>query len=589
MKSNVLGWKAKIQTNLLKKYKITFQYNYDFDYLVSSIKNGDFLSETPFTINKYDDELYIYSQSFPKILEIASLPVTVMEEEIIDDLKIDTLDIYAQTAMYLLLSSYGYKRPSEILSFIGKTKGVASQRINPRKQHVEKQFNQELKYSIFEAERFESHEIKDGEIIIFYDPRFEISEETFNLTSKKLIPKKINEEIKKLHRNYQSSLSRFKHIDSLIKLNKFKEIEFLSLSEFQVVQYKIPSLKIKSHLIETSPSIPLIDILENNFLFDNFVHEILVLLDNTSNGKIPGKIYEFIEYFEKISGITIILKEFKTINIENIDDVEAVIICINDTIEGTGFIYSNLKNQLKMPNKVIRFKTILSENWDRIVKLVWLALRFRYTQTFYQNSVITDCHQNTVAIHLTPYFAGEWMILSGVSITSGKVNLETRILYNDREKQVIDETIVINFLNRLLNFPPTEHFLLEISERQLLPTLKLLSEFDFCLTHIYASNSVFYGEIDSIPKPIDGLSINLNDSKSLIMTNGYPNDIFDGIPKPIIVEKIKGIHGLYEISSDIFNQTFTNPYSLSKPKLPFCLSLALQSSSESILVGGLNQ
>lgn len=135
MNSTILGWEVKINLEDLKSFQITMQYNYDFSYLCSSVRNGDFLSDIPFTIEQDEEGIVLVAKSIPTQLEIATIPVTILNET--SPLKEDprNLDMYATTAFYLILSKYGYNRPNEILSFIGKSKGVASRRTDPIKQH----------------------------------------------------------------------------------------------------------------------------------------------------------------------------------------------------------------------------------------------------------------------------------------------------------------------------------------------------------------------------------------------------------------------------------------------------------------------
>lgn len=436
-----------------------------------------------------------------------------------------------------------------------------------------------MTYSIFEAERFESHIVRNQRVIVFYDPRFEISEETFNLTSPRLIPKEIEKEVTKLYRNYPSSILRYNAISQLILEDKYPEMTISPLKDVISHQINLPKIKIGTQVIEPSHNISIEELIESNIEYDTFIPQLQFLIDSTGSNEIPSQILEFVKYFAEITGINVSVQEFASINSVQLDS-EAIVICLNDLVKGSGYIYNKLKEQLEMPNKVVRFSTILEEDWNQVTKLVWLGLRFRYSKLLYQVSETNATHQNSVAIHLSPYFGGEWMILSGTSIATNKVNSHTQVIYNDREKELIDSDSIIKFLQKLINFEKNSHFMLEFSNVQLQPVLEQLSNYDYCLVSVNPSNSIYFGEIDQESQPIDGLTTNISETTAILMTNGFPNNRFDGIPKPLLVKKIIGTHNLVNIVSDIFYQTFINPYSIAKPKLPFCLGLAIKIPSE---------
>ncbi len=577
----ILGWIAQIDTAVLKMYKVSMQYNYEFSFLTFALKNGDFLSDVPFTIIYVKDSYYLFAQKPPSHLEIATIPVSICTTEINEKKEIQNLDIFVLTALYITFSNKGYYRPSEVLSFIGKSKGVASQRINPIVEKTVEQFNETFTYSIFQAERFECHEMRDDKVMVFYDPRHEISENSFNLTSNKLIPGVIEKEVLQLHRNFESVEQRFLKIIKVINTNQIGNVRLSVIENLKGDLINSPSIKINSNTIETLNTTPLVDILEDNISFDPFISNILFLIDKSVTDNTPIKIQNFISYFAEVTGLNITIQSYYVSKLHKFE-ADAAIICIDDRIKGSGYVYNKTKEKIVIPNKIIKFSTILEDDWGKIVKLIWLNIRFRYTRKLYQN-VSMKYHQNIIALHITPYYAGEWMILSGVSSNKGNINISHDIFYNDRDKN-IDEKVKINdFLQKLINFSDSDHFLIQISDRQLLPLIDKISHYNFCLVLVNSSHSILYGQIENTSKAIDGLSVSINDNKSLIMTNGYPNDLFEGIPKPLFIEKIKGLHDIQEILQDVFYQTFINPYSLSKPKFPFILGLAMHYSSEFLL------
>ncbi len=572
LRSKIFGWRVKVNTVMLKTYRVKFQYEYQYHVLLEYIKRGDYRSNIPFGLYCFNKKYYVIATEKPEFLCIIDNPVQQFESIRNMDVK-HGLSVYVLTFFHHLLVTLGYTRPIDVKSLIGRSKGVVSFRKTPVKTLEHNFFGRKVYYSFSKAERFETYQIGDSYVEVYYDPRYEISESFFNLTSVSLIPDNVQEEKKSLIRKFTQVEKRYQELSELLMNYRTEIITINELKEKKAHRIENLSFVLNNKLLnENFANTPYEQILKENLVFRNRVNEILVLIDNNNNAKDSSKLKHFLEEFERITHIKTIKHFFD--DPQEIGDNKVGLIILDDTLEGCEWIYNSLKKKIFMASKVIKIRTIFNNPWDSIIILAWMALQFRMSNKLLLR-MEKSAFDSVIALEIKPVLGGSWLVLTGTSLKDDSVISKISLFYNKRNEQIFTENNIEQFILELVNNKISKNILLISGNPELSLYLNEIAKRKFWdLVYLKESNSIFLSVLDSKTSiALDGLYQRISDKKYLLMTNGYPNKP-EGIPKPIVVDIFQCKNSEKDIIQEIFALTFIHPMSLTKPKFPFPLTLA---------------
>jgi len=577
--AKIFGWNVKVNTDKLKVFEVEFQYEYQYHVLVEYIRKGDYRSNIPFGLFQKEGKFYLIATKKPEFIYILDNPVQKIKEvDFKDDLN-EGLDIFVLTFFYCILISFGYTRPIEVKSLVGRSKGYVSFRKKPEKIIEHEFLGRKISYSISIAERFETHLNEFNEVFVFYDPRHEISESFFNLTSDALIPEEVKKEKKELVRKFKQVEERFERISKMLRSYETKIIEIEELNELKAFRTEFPLVDISGNKIKDQcEKTPYEEIVKSFIKLDSFCDKLPVLIDNTSTCIHDEDIDQFLMEFEKKTGI--ITEKITFSDPEYLSDFSIALIILDDQTKGYEFVYNSIKKKISMVSKVVKISTILNESWEDIIILSWMSLRFRYSNNLLMK-LENSTFKNVIALDIIPILGGNWLILSGTYMNKNLVKSRMVLFYNEKNEQVILNDDVEKFLDKLLIDDYNSETLIIIGNPDLKPYLQnIVENHNWDLVYLKESNSLFFSIQNGLePIPLDGLFVNISNSKYLLMTNGFPNKP-EGIPKPIIIEIIHSNVEKNQIIKDIFGLTFIHAMSFSKPKFPFPLALARANVSD---------
>ena len=574
------GWRASIINSGLKSYPVEFQYTYSLELFRKYIYNGDYSSSSPFGISKEEDSFYIVSKELVSRLNIHNNPATCSS----DSLSIsssDWYDTYIITSVHSILEREGYVLPFKNRSLVGKAKQAISNLEKPvRTLDIDHKGNQ-LRISCYESEWFEV--LRNGsEILILHHPKHEFREDRFGLMDPELVDFLVKEKWSDSKRTTSFVQSRYMKLDAILKEGCVEHgIIIERFDEFPTLQLKRPSLTFPNGMridleLETSEYS---DIITKNIDLSEGPDSVTVIVDETKQKNLSKDedILEFKEWFR--TRINRDVTELPVGEIDPINDIEsdAAIIIVDDEYPGAGYVYDAIKNQVTIPSKVIRLKTVRENKgrYDDLTWLSWMALRFRMTQKLH-HVLSSNLEYTPIGLSITSHMGGEFLALVGASIVGNSIESRVSLLEQDYTKDVPDYDAVEEILQILTRKSENTPLILFSDTISLQPLLE-----SYCDNHEalavnvrQVSGTILQFKSSEYFIPPSGSFVGLSKEVYLVQTDGRPDFEGDGIPRSILVHPVAGtVNDIESLLEYIYALTFIHPASLVKPKLPIPLHL----------------
>lgn len=570
----VLGWMAEVDETELKRFHARFKYDYDVEFLRNCVIKGDYLSDIPFGIGALKGFPILVCEHDSQFLSISMYPVAELSP-LSEDLDTDGLDTFAITSIYLRLSGEGYERPVDVRSFLGKTKGLARLTGAPILCLASTFVDSELEFHVNRAERFSSIALDDGQSLILYSPRHEISEPKLGLSAKNLIPQDLIEN-QALRRSPESVLQRYQQVSSILGRSPYRNVRLNPIEPYPSWRYHRPSLSFPDGSLislEDFPDESLETVMLSHISF-NERFDVAIVADNTGNlNEMEAYAREFSTAFSDNTGIEPSLSFLNDAEQLGSHPADTVIIILDDLTPGSGFVYDSVKSILNVPSKAVKLSTLKKGDMRKTALLEYLSLRARNKQKLYQD-VEDELPETMVGLSLHALRRGDFLVLSGAAIHNSNIVQRVVLLENDREAGTPTEQQTISFLQSLLHRTdfPTNLLVMTPDMSTLARRLQGIAETEqFALVHVSEIDAVVL-ESDSgnHSLPRDGSFIRATENQALIVTNGSPErNLEEGIPSPIQAEVMVSVdHNAENLFRWLYYQTFLHPASLLKPKLP---------------------
>lgn len=577
------GWVVDIDSSKLSQYPIEFQRKYLKSLIDMYIKRGECQSDIPFGIDYFNDEYVVVCEKFPSQVIISSNIGSTIDKASAIKGK-DWKESFVTTCIHQFLGKNGYSLPVDLRGLVGRPKSSISKRDLLLRSKQITFLDNDTEILCHPAEWFDFISTEVG-ILVLYNPKHEIVERRFGLASKYTIESLVTQDWQDLKRNPEMVIGRFSAIHSIIaNTNKEYPISAIKLDEFEYSIYDRPKLHFRNGMI-TDLSTEM-DQLYSDVVLENIDNisqpkNVSFLIDTTITSQNRTTVDEFIAYFSDMIDCDITQVEFNpdddTLHING----EAVVTIINDFQKGSGFIYDKMKRKISIPSKVVLLDTILKNdgNYGELVALVWLGIRFRYTQALHHNLAESPEH-SIIAMNIIPLLAGKYLVLAGAIVNDEKIESKFQLFEKDYDKISPNSHDIMSLYNSLSN--DNSSIILYSDEVNLKSIMSnLASEFGIesvCSTPI--SSCMIQKRGDNLGIPLSGTSVKLGNKKYLLQTDGTPDFIEDGIPSPILVDTSNLLQSPEDsVLRTLFESTFINPISLSKPKFPVHLHLIQTLSS----------
>ncbi len=589
------GWDGSFDLNKLSHYNLTFQFNLDIGLLCYYIRRGEYIFDIPFGVFSRDNATFLIAAEDPtdEIILGRNIGTIGTEMDVIwDSQSFQALSELAITTFYHVLSENGYTRPIDTRTFLGRrSKGVTS---NPAciKSEIIEFDGIQREIGLFEAEKFFAWSYQD-KFQVSHFPRYEFRDLTLHLPQTQEIleflqekwkddiymtPNDIITRSKKIDGILREELKRISFIHNISKRPHFKckKLSWPCLVDPMGIELRLnPDISLKKSLLTRTLQLVKEDTLPISIqpIFDESILHNSIQLDIIEN---------FLQNFKAQTGINYepYLTSEQITELTLCDVSVFALIFLNDSIPGSSFIYANLKDELQIPSKALRYSTIETQNsWTEQMALLWLTMKHRHTKELIWQ-IPEDDYQPIVALVLRPEFQREAIVLSGTISYRDVIYQKLLLLPQTYDNGISSEQLIAFITDLNIYEIPLQDLLIIYEDRIGLEPLliSLQNTFGFPLVHIEDA----YGrilEIDSgkFVHPSNGAYFQVianNCDNYLLITNGRPDEPERGLPRPISVRIRSPTNNSIDILNEIYSHTFLHPASLIKTRVPIELHFA---------------
>lgn len=628
----VPGWIGKFNgEEAIFRTKCRTINDYGESYFRKKMRNGDFISEYPFGIEKKNNHYYLFTLSkLDKNIIIGNssfIPISSKIEEIkLKSVVKGHSHIFKElliTSIVDELKEYGFTRPLETRSFLGrKSKGIISDRSNPIVSRSLTWKNTIREFSLCNAEiiRVSIFEEHLG-FFLTYHPRYEIFEEDFLLPQYSDIRDELISQWQNLIlMSYEKITERIKKINKII-LQLPSKIRIIK----NVKDSKSITLfgdEIQDPILETNSG-TLIDFDDKedkeNRLIDIFLKELkfiekpeIGIICDRNNKNTKKIIDKITSYFKRlnVNSAHISFDPIKELNEFSINQkkFKKVLYIIDKEIVGYDGRYSIFKDitmKLGIVNKVVHLSTLMNKNdseFEKILQLNLLGILYRTTKRSIWN-LTEDVFDLVITYSETVRLNGYIKIMSFCLYKSkirkiyGEMEISNKEIYEDEdlleikekindylENSLIDKKILVitDFKNNTEHIQSLIKWLKESKAKVIFSEIFTEDEgrifeckneiFEKCIipksgTFVEIGNGMNYREFLLITSEIDDM---IKSNEELCKLND--KDKTRGLPRPLRIIVYSSDYNDVKLSLQyLYWSTFNHPTSFVRPRKPMDL------------------